>query len=99
MRSTSAGSAASSAKRSWSGAEGLDDGLGGVGLERAVLVVAVRELGRVAAGGRGEDRQQVGHAGLAGGVVADLAVVVGDGPLDLLGDHVGRVEHQERALR
>ena len=61
------------------GLEQGDDGLAGIGLEGAVLLVLRGEALRRGAGGRGEDLEQVAHAGLGTAVEADLAVGVGDG--------------------
>ena len=90
---SSAGSSSSSRVRAWIGRSGLDHGVAGVLLQRAVLGVAVGDVVGLAVVERGEDLQQVADAGLGGRVVAHLVLRVGDRPLELAGDH-GRVVEQ-----
>ena len=71
----------------------LDHGVGGVGLQRPVLRVALGEVGRRLVGGRAEDVEQVADARLLGRVVAHLVLGVGDGPLELAPDHLRVVHH------
>ena len=68
-------------------------------LERAVLRVADGGFLRGLPSGRGQDRQQVRHAGLGGDVVAHLAVGIGHGPHDLLVDRREVVEEPHDAGR
>ena len=79
----------------------LDDRLGHVVLERPVplAVVARLDLGDRGAGRHRHDLDQVGDARLRLRVVDDIPPGVGDGRLELLPDHVGRVDHAHDALR
>jgi len=79
-------------------AQQLDDRVGGVGLQRPVLRVVVGQGHGIAVGDRAEDRQQVRHPGLGGGIEAHGRVGVGDGALDLLGHLAEVLEHQDGAL-
>ena len=64
-------------------AEQLDEGVGHVGLQVAVALVGAGHLRRRPAGGHGQQLKQVGQPRLGLGVVADLAVGVGDRLFDL----------------
>ena len=86
MAETAPGSSASAVRRSRIGRSRLDERLGEVVLQLAVLPIGAGQGGRALSGGHGQELQQVGDAGLGLGVVADLAVGVGDRPLDLAVD-------------
>ena len=81
------------------GAQQLDDGLGGVGLERAVLACSPRpppRASRPVAAARIDSRLDT--PGRFSRVVADLGAGVGDRPLDLLLDDRRVVEQEDGAL-
>ncbi len=73
------------------------DGLAGVRLEWAVLVVLFGKPVGISAGGGRQDVEQAADAGLGLDVVEHFAVGVGDGPLELLDDRFRVVEHHDAA--
>src|SRR5262249_11085911 len=83
------------------GSEVFDHRVGDRALERAVLLAVefLLDVGDRRAGRRRIDLDQVRHARLRLAVVPYLRSGIGDRGLDLLLDLVGRVEHEDRALR
>ena len=82
------------------GQKGVQHDLGAAVLQSAValsLQVADHGIDLLTAHG-GDDGKQVAHAGLVFGIVADLAVAVGDGPLDLAADGVLGIQNGNVAV-